>query len=148
MRETKEEIIRFCFTKYVETALNRAKRDYMKKEKKRSGMEVISDLELLFLMQQKDGEREDTLSLDMVADIPWKPEAVRSFFVKSVDDRMLTVLSCLTDIELLIVFAKVFRQMKFIDIAEIMGLDWKKVASSYSYARKKMKKGWKKNGIS
>lgn len=147
MKQTKEEIIKNCFTKYVETALNRARRDYMKKEQKRNGIEIMSEPDLLFVIQQGAEEKDELLSLDRVEKIPWKPEVISSFLREIVDERMLITLSCLTDTELLIVFAKVFRQMTFIDIAELMGWEWEKVASSYSYARKKMKKGWEKNGV-
>lgn len=147
MKKTNEEIIRNCFTKYVETALNRARRDYMKKEQKRNGKEIMSEPDLLFVIQQEAVDKEDALSQDMIDDIPWRPEAVSLFLRESVDERMLVTLSCLTDTELLIVFAKVFRQMTFMEIAELMGREWEKVASSYAYARKKMKKGWEKNGV-
>ena len=147
MEKAKDEIIRNYFTKYVETALNRARCDYIKKGKKRSDMEVISEPDLLFLIQLDGRDKEGALSLEMADEISWKPEAVKLYLKESVDDRMLIALSCLTDTELLIVFAKVFRQMTFMDIGDTMGLDWKKVASSYSYARKKMMKGWEKNDV-
>lgn len=147
MEKAKDEIIRNCFTKYIETALNRARRDYMKNEQKRNNREVVSELELQFLMKQADEYQDSVLLSDVVCNIPWNPEAVSSYLNESVGEKMVITLSCLTSTELLIVFAKVFRQMTFIDIAERLGLDWKKVASSYSYARKKMKKGWEKNGV-
>lgn len=147
MEKAKDEIIKNYFTKYVETALNRARRDYMKSERKRNGIEIVSEPNLLPFIQQRAEEQEGVLSPDMIYDVPWDSETVRLFLKESVDERMVIALSCLTDTELLIVFAKVFRQMTFMEIAEQMGLDSKKVASTYSYARKKMKKGWTKNGI-
>ena len=147
MEKTKEGIIRYCFTKYVETALDRARRDYMKKDQRRNGMEVSAESELLFSIQQEDKDKEGFLSQEMISAVPWRAEAIKSFLKELVDERMLAALSYLTDTELLIVFAKVFRQMAFRNIAEVMGGDWKKVASSYSYARKKLRKGWEQNGI-
>lgn len=147
MERTKEEIIRYCFTKYVETALDRARRDYMKKDQRRNGMEVSSETELLLSIQQEGEDKEGFLSQDMISAIPWEPETIKAYLKELVDERMLAALSYLTDTELLIVFAKVFRQMTFRNIAEVMGWDWKKVASSYSYARKKLKKGWEQNGV-
>lgn len=147
MEKTKDEIIRNCFTKYVETALNRTRRDYIKGERKKNCMEVELESNLWSFMQQKEEEQEGVLSSDMIHEVPWNPEVVRLFLQESVDERMVLTLSCLTDTELLIVFAKVFRQMTFVEIAEHMGWESKKITSCYSYARKKMKKGWMKNGI-
>ena len=56
----------------------------------------------------------------------------------------MTAFSCLTDFEVLVVFAKVYRGFTFAEIGMVMGEKAEKIASSYSYARKKMKKGWKK----
>lgn len=55
-----------------------------------------------------------------------------------------TAFSCLMDFEVLVVFAKVYRGFTFAEIGMVMGEKVEKIASSYSYARKKMKKGWKK----
>ena len=41
-------------------------------------------------------------------------------------------------------FAKVYRGFTFAEIGMVMGEKAEKIASSYSYARKKTKKGWKK----
>ena len=147
MEKTKEEIIKYCFTKYIETALDRARRDYMKKDQRRNVLEVSSEPEVLFSIQQESGNKEGFLSQDMISAVPWRAEAIKSFLKELVDERMLAVLLNLTDTELLIVYAKVFRQMTFRNIAEVMGWDWKKVASSYSYARKKLRKGWEQNGV-
>ena len=147
MEKAKDEIIRNHFTKYMETALDRARRDYIKRKQKLDGMEIVSEPEQLLSMQQGETDQEGMAAPDMIHGIPWEPGAVRLFLEEMVDDRMMAALSCLTDMELLVVFAKVFRQMTFKDIAGVMGWDPIKVASSYSYARKKMKKGWMRNGV-
>lgn len=147
MEKAKDEIIRNYFTKYVETALDRTRRDYIKRKQKLDGMEIVSEPEHLFSMQPGETDQEGMATPDMIHGIHWEPEAVRLYLEEMVDNRMMAALSCLTDTELLIVFAKVFRQMTFKEIADMMGWESNKVASSYSYARKKMKKGWIKNGI-
>lgn len=122
MKKTEDEIIRNCFTKYVETALNRARHDYMKKEQKRNAMEIMSEPDMLIAIHQEAGEKEEALLLDIMDNIPWNCDSVGSFLREFVGERMLTTLLCLTNTELLIVFAKVFRQMTFVDIAERLGI--------------------------
>lgn len=47
----------------------------------------------------------------------------------------------LNDREVVIVYLKVFEKLTFAEIGEKLGEDWKKTASSYTYARKKLRKG-------
>lgn len=146
MERTKEVSIKGCFTKYVETALIRARKDYLKKEQKRQMMEEITEPDL-WNLERSEGFEYDSYYMQSEQYISWEPENIRAYLENQVSDKMRESLSALTDDELVIVFAKVFWNLTFIEIGIIMSKDWHKVASSYSYARYKIKKGWKKNGI-
>lgn len=140
--------IQYRFTKYVETALIRTKRDFLQKEGKRTRMEEFIVLEYL---ESESDEMDMALNLSYMEEalnILWEPEAVRSFLVNQTDKRMQEVLLDLNDEEVLVVFAKVFRQLTFAEIGDIMGMKEKRIAYVYSYARTKMKRGWRnKNGV-
>lgn len=146
MRGTKDEPEKGAFTKYVEMALMRTRKGYINREQKRQMKEGITDPEQLCL---ETGEEAgwDIVQLRLAPNIPWKPECIKSYLKELINERVWASLLILTDTELLIVFAKVFRQLTFREIGVIMEMDWTKVASAYSYARKKLKKGLEKNGI-
>ena len=43
MERTKDEEIEYCFTRYLQTAVQRARKDYLNKEMKMSAMEEVGD---------------------------------------------------------------------------------------------------------
>lgn len=147
MSGTKDELIKGRFTKYVETAIKRARRDYIKELEKQNRLEELTEPDRLMPERVNDGSEMEVCITELTERIPWEPEAIRLFLKMQTDAGMEDVLSRLTDREIVIVFAKVFREMTFMEIGNIMGLEGKSVASVYSYARKKMKKGWEENGI-
>lgn len=145
MKEAKD-IVKGSFTRYVETAIHRARRDYLKKEQKTVFIEETTDPELLYL-ETGEGAARDMVSMADVIGVSWEPEAIRTYLNAQSGDRMRKSLYGLTDLEIVIVFAKVFRQLTFKEIGKEMGEDWKKIAAVYSYACKKLKKGWNEHGI-
>ncbi len=143
-----EDITRYRFTKYVQTALERKRNAYLQKEYKRNQAEELMAPEdllnlapLLLEHEEKNGsqEREHQMS--------WDAKEIRSYLAEQAGRVWEGRLSVLTDRELLILYAKIFRGLDFEEIGAIMGIDGKQAASSYAYARKKMKKERKKNGI-
>lgn len=60
---------------------------------------------------------------------------------------MRPIFVCLSDQEILVVFARIFREMSYSDIGTLIGTSGEKAASIYSYAKKKMKKRGKKNEV-
>lgn len=143
MKKTKEEQVEACFSKYVETAIKRARRDYMIKEYKQEAIEQLSGLEVILNMEGSENQ-EWNLSED-IENVPWEAEAIHAYMDKIIGNKMEKLLHRLTDDEMVIVFAKVYRQCTFVEISQIMGVKWQKVASSYYYALKKLKKGWGEN---
>ena len=138
MKNTKDEILKYSFTKYIDVALLRAKKDYISKEMKRGAVEEVTDLDVKIRSLKVAPEPQpEVLSLN--------PHRIRQYLSGTVDQRMEQCLTMLTDKELQIVYLKVFFHYAFIEIGEILSIDWKKVASIYSYARKKMQKGWRKD---
>ena len=134
------------FTKYVCTAIERAKRDYMNKNTRRNIMEYPAEEiqgENNAICNEWAWEQRD---LEAAARLPFEPKSVRSYLKEQVDGEKWKALSDLSDSEILILFAKVFLQLTFMEIGNMMEKDWKSIASSYSYVRKKLKKAWSKDG--
>lgn len=145
MEKTKEEE-KYRFTKYIETAFIRTRAEFIKKEQKKNALEESLDSGDSLEENHKETEHSDIL--DAAIALPWNPESILEFLKEHTEEPMEKCLDSLTDQELIIVFAKVFRQMSFKEIGLFLQMDWKKVASVYSYARKKLRKGWETNGIS
>lgn len=81
-------------------------------------------------------------------------ESLKNIFLKYLDtalnrtkDKFMTqqdkreqTFNRLTDREILIVYLKVFKELTFVQIGKYMGESWQRIASSYTYARKKIEK--------
>lgn len=143
MKGKKEDFVRGRFTRYLETAMDRSRRDYLKREKERVWKEVPKETELLECWP-RDFEMES--AKNCLEGLSWEPEVVRQCLKEWLDSRLWKCVAALTDLEIQVVFAKVFWQLTLAEIAEKMGIETQKAASVYSYARKKMKKRWEKNG--
>ena len=139
-----EDVIKGSFTRYVETALKRSKRDYIKKQQRRERMEEPVDMEKLY-PEDETGKETGTDFLRNPEEMPWEAGIIRRSMRICLGGAIWKAFSCLTDFEVVVVFAKVYRRLTFAEIGMVMGQRAEKVADSYSYARKKMKKGWKKN---
>lgn len=139
-----EDIIKGSFTRYVETALKRSKRDYIKKQQRKERVEEPVDMERLY-SEDETGEETGTDFLWVPEEMPWEADVIRHSMKICLGESLWIAFSCLTDFEVVVVFAKVYRRLTFAEIGIEMGERTEKVADSYSYARKKMKKGWKKN---
>lgn len=143
MKGKENDFVKGAFTKYVETAVKRSRKDYINREKRRKDLPTETEL------WDEMGEMDIDLAAyyqDRVDEIPWEAEVIRRYMKDSVDCMMWRSLSGLTDLEVQVVFAKVFRQLTFGEIGRRMGEKSEKMASVYSYALKKIRKGWRKNG--
>lgn len=142
MKDTKEDIIKYRFTSYVLVAIKRTKKDYIKREIKISGHESpLEDVGIESVVCITDSNpfwREETESL------PLNSATVRGYMESQVSEKMIFALERLTDTETLVVYMKIFKQMTYKEIGGYFDIDWKKAGSIYTYAIKKMKKGWKK----
>lgn len=146
MKGTKEDLVKGRFTKYLETAVDRSRRDYIKKEQMRTLREVPQEMEA-FEYGPKEPEMEPIETcLESMEDISWEPDVIRQHMKECLDVRLWKSLAALTDTELQVVYAKVYRQLTFAEIGNILEERPEKIANTYSYARKKIKKGWEKNG--
>lgn len=146
MKGTNEDFVKGHFTKYLEKAVDRSRRDYLRKERERTRKEVSMETEIVeyWLDETEMVCVEDWL--EAIERVSWEPEVIRHRLKEWLDIGLWKRMAVLTDLELQVVFAKVFRQLTFAEIGDIMGQRMEKIADCYSYARKKMKKGWKKNG--
>ncbi len=146
MKGTKEDLVKGRFTKYLETAVDRSRRDYIKKEQMRTLREVPQEMEA-FEYGPKEPEMEPIETcLESMEDISWEPDVIRQHMKECLDVRLWKSLAALTDTQLQVVYAKVYRQLTFAEIGNILEERPEKIANTYSYARKKIKKGWEKNG--
>lgn len=146
MKGTKEDLVKGRFTKYLETAVDRSRRDYIKKGQMRTLREVPKEMEAFeYGPKEPDMEPIETC-LESMEDISWEPDVIRQHMKECLDVRLWKSLAALTDTELQVVYAKVYRQLTFAEIGNILEERPEKIANTYSYARKKIKKGWEKNG--
>lgn len=146
MKGTKEDLVKGRFTKYLETAVDRSRRDYIKKEQMRTLREMPQEMEAFeYGPKEPDMEPVETC-LESMEDISWEPDIIRQHMKECLDVRLWKSLAALTDTELQVVYAKVYRQLTFAEIGNILEERPVKIANTYSYARKKIKKGWEKNG--
>lgn len=134
------------FTGYVLTAVNRTRRSYIDRTAARYAKEYPVEWESGESPYLYDQKIWDQMEQEAAARLPFKAEDIRNYLREQLEDERQEALTKLTDSEILILFAKVFLQMTFVEIGDLMERDWKSVASSYSYVRKKLKKVWRKNG--
>jgi len=146
MKGINEDFVKGRFTRYLETAVDRARRDYIEKERVRIWREMAKEVETqeYYLETSEMGIIED--GLEMMEKIPWEPDLIRQHMKECLEVRLWNCLTVLTDTELQVVYAKVYRQLTFAEIGNILEEKPGKIADTYSYARKKIKKGWEKNG--
>ena len=147
MVHSKGKSIKYQFTKYVQVALERKRKAYLHKEYKRATEELF---ELEEQLNSIPILMEDSLrlrSLEREYQMPWDAKQIRAYLLEQTGGEWKKCLSVVTDRELLILYAEVFGGLNFTEIGCIMGLDKKRIAASYAYARKKMRRERKKNGI-
>ena len=143
MEETNEDSIRYRFTSYVSVALKRARRDYINREIKISSHEILLEEDEPCLELSPDC-LENLPFGEEAGQIPLTPAAARQYLESQVGDAGRAALDTLTEREILVVFLKVFGQLTYEEIGRLLGVNWKKAGSVYTYARKKMQKGWDK----
>lgn len=146
MKGTKEDLVKGRFTKYLETAVDRSRRDYIKKEQTRALREVPKEMEAFEYGHKEPEMKPIENCLESMEDISWEPDLIRRHMKECLGVRLWDCLTVLTDKELQVVYAKVYRQLTFGEIGNILREKPEKIADTYSYARKKIKKGWEKNG--
>ncbi len=140
-----QDKIKNMFTRYVITAVDRTRSSYIDRTAERYAKEYPVEWESGENPYLYDHKIWDQMEQEAAARLPFKAEDVRNYLREQIEDERQEALTKLTDSEILILFAKVFLQMTFVEIGDMMERDWKSVASSYSYVRKKLKKGWRKN---
>ena len=141
MKVKKKDNIRYRFTGYVLAALKRAKRDYICREIKISNHE--SPLENLLSELSCDLTDSKPFLWEETEQIQLTPDEVRQYLESQIGESGETAIATLTDMEILVVFMKVFRQLTYQEIGWYLGMDHKKAGSVFNYAKKKMRKGWK-----
>ena len=138
-----DEKLKNIFTRYLETAVMRTRNTYIKRQK--GGMEELIGPEIL----QEILVNRPTKNCVIMNNLPnsWNSRKIRSWMKGNLDEPLCRAIECLTDFEIILVYAKVIEQMTFIEIATFLKMDWQKIASAYTYARKKVKKELKDNEI-
>ncbi|MGN1141433.1 MAG: hypothetical protein ACI4TF_09540 [Oliverpabstia sp.] len=145
MKQTKDDILRYRFTKYVEVSVRRARNHYWEKECYREEKEWVTDPELV-----EDPE------LDWVN--AWKEERcfdpnfleagnIRAYLGEQIDGQLWRALSSLTDRQIVLLYARLFVGLTFKEIEDLTGMDKRLAGSSYAYTLKKLRKGVEKNEL-
>lgn len=138
MDETLNESLKNIFLKYLDTALNRTKDKFMIQQDKREQHETVFPDEYFpyeaYSLLQNGIEEQAVPTVKEVAQI-------RAWICKQTEWDMEQTFNRLTDREIMIVYLKVFKELTFVQIGKYMGESWQRIASSYTYARKKLKRG-------
>lgn len=140
MKGTNEESVKYCFTKYVEVALGRCRKDFLKKRMYYGQWEIPMEPEML---QEAVREKRGWNWYPGIKEIPWDARLIRAYLKDEVADDKRAILAGLSDREVLVVFARVFWELSYAEIGAMLGVSGEKATSIYSYAKKKMKKGRK-----
>lgn len=133
----KEQELQYRFSKYLETAVKRCRKDYLKKKYKLEKLESLMDPEEIQIKQMDIVQWQYR---EIKTGIPLAREAFLDYLEEQVDDVTLGALKNLRFLELDIMYMKVFVQYSYREIAEIVHLQEKQVASIYNYAKKKLRK--------
>ena len=136
-------ILKNIFIRYLETAITRTRNAYIKKMEDTKDELVVPEI-LQELFTDKTGE---ICEIQEKLPVDWNPEKIRRWLKAELDKPLWNVMKRLTDFEITLIYAKVFEQKTFVEIAGILKLDWQKVASSYTYARRKIKKELENHGV-
>lgn len=140
MKRAKDEQIKSCFSKYVKTAIKRARRDCLLKKYKTDSVEYLVGSEVI--SNCNDGVESEWMLLEEIENVSWEAEPIRAYLENCVGEKLNDRLNCLTDYEIIVLFARVLCQYPFLVIGQKLGQRREKVASAYYYALKKIKKGW------
>ena len=135
MEKNKKDNIRYRFTGYVLAALKRAKRDYICREIKISNHEC--PLEKLLPEPLCDITDSKPFLWEEMEQIPPISVEVRQYLESQIGESGKTAPATLTDMEIVVVFMKVFRQLTYQEIGRHLGMDRKKAGSVFNYAKKR-----------
>ena len=123
MNESANDPLKNIFIKYLDTALNRTKDKFIKRMERQEQYETILPEDMQRLPVGADASR------------------IRSWICGQTQWNLAHSFQRLNDREVVIVYLRVFEQLTFAEIGKRIGEDWQKTASSYTYARKKLRKG-------
>lgn len=143
MDEHKENILEYAFTKYVETSVIRARNHYLKRLFSVLDWECLSENEAIH--EAFSVLKQQEINIDNLQNISWNPDDIRAYLKNILDYKFVRALKKLNDVELQIVYARVYREMSFADMEKILKMDKKQITKKYSYARKKLRKELKKD---
>lgn len=141
----KDDETKYIFTKYLEVALKRARGKYIKKKLEREKREEC--FENAMEMASVPFFEEDLINqIDIMSIYSGEAKDLRAFFERITDTQLGKILKGFSDTEIRILFSRIFLEMDYAEIAEIMGMQSQKVASIYSYVKKKIRRNTK-NGV-
>ena len=138
MNESADGPLKNTFIIHLGTALNRTKDKFIKRMERQEQYEtILPEEDLSYDFYRFPEEKADMQRLPVGADA----SRIRSWICGQTQCNLAHSFQRLNDREVVIVYLKVFEKLTFAEIGEKLGEDWKKTASSYTYARKKLRKG-------
>lgn len=142
----KDNRIQYIFTKYVEVALTHTRGNYLKKKLQLEHTEELTQEGWEWLEQKARREELWEEPWTGLPDSPGDIHAIRLFFNLGLEEPVRAAVACLQDIEIFILYAKVFLQMSHQEIGMVLGITGEKSASLYAYTKKKIRR-MLKNGF-
>lgn len=142
----KDDKIKALFTAYLNVALKREREDYIKSKMK---ADIPVDMEVAGL--EKQVEFEQNYEKFIFKELTGVPDIRKAGWKNILDGygaELQKAVSCLEEPERMVMFLKVYFELTYKEIGELMGMSERKAASVYHYARKKLKRRMeKKYGI-
>ncbi|ANU45014.1 sigma-70 family RNA polymerase sigma factor [Enterocloster clostridioformis] len=135
--ERKDET-QYQFTKYLETAVKRCRRDYLNKKFRKDKMESPMDIEDFQTLQSGYSYRE---YWDKDMEVPLDITDMMDFLTEHMGEKMWEAQKKLRDVELEILCMRVLKQYSYKEIGVRLHMSEKQAASVYNYA----KRNWVRN---
>lgn len=134
----KDENIKFLFTAYLNAALKHERKDYINRKAKE---DIPMDMEKVGLEKQVEFEQNyEELLLKKLKEMPDVRKMPEKNMMEGYGAELEKAVLCLKELERMVLFLKVYFELTYKEIGELIGISDQKAAAVYHYARKKMKR--------
>lgn len=138
--------IGYIFTKYLEVAVKRTRKDYLHKRYRKENLEVLSESDVEgsvdFEKQYRQMQEERR-----TVDSSYKWDWFLQYMECNAEEQVIDAMKNLREAEFEIVCLRVLEDMAFEKIAALLAMEKKRVVSMYYYALKKLRKELTNNGF-
>lgn len=138
MQENSTDSVQNRFTAYLVTAVTNKRIRYMEKRKKQKDIETSSDL-LEKNYQDFDSQFREYIG-DQTGFVLEDWERFQEFLEKVESDNLCKAVEKLKEREKTLLFARVFGELSFAELGELVGLQPKQAEMAYFYVIRKLRK--------